>query len=447
MTLRRFAFLAIASLACVFLSVGCGHEPTPQAIGPNYPAFQAGPRLSNALARSADHALPEVDAETIEEVAGLLEAAALGGRLGHSATGQLHDLDAKLRTAALLAIVEDLHSEVSARRNAYAWLRDSGSPGLVPRLTLRLKYEKDLWSAVCLGDTLLRHGNGSGLDAVAGVLEREANDAAEESARSYAATVIPQLPAIEGWDAGADFAADWQRLSEIRGLWARERRLSADEGQIEAFHPEVEAEILRMAIRLASQPLRPVDDARFVLTRQRGAVIPLLFELAGDEDRYVREHALQTLSWMGPPVHAWCQARDFDYVGEVTNFLGEASLRARALEALGAGRMASATSHLVHWLQNGRREEAAAAADGLLRSADASILPQLRSWLADGPPRGVPAEGTYSLYTLWFTLEPELAIKYPPEVYAGLPEGERKRRDRWAAERLAESNARRPEQG
>ena len=440
--------LRILSLSlCSLLSVGCGEKPAPQASGPTYPAFASAPQLARALARTAEQALPEVDTETIEEVSGLLEAAALGGRLGHSATGQLNDLDAKLRTAALLAIVEDLHAEVAARRNAYAWLRDTGSPGLVPRLTLRLKYEKDLWSAVCLGDTLLRHGNGSGLDAVAGVLEREANDAAEESARSYAATVIPQLPPAEGWDAGADFAADWQHLGEVRGLWARERRLSASEAHIEVFHPEVEAEILRMATRLASQPLRPVDDARFVLTRQRGAVIPLLFELASDEDRYVREHALQTLSWMGPPVHAWCDARGFDYVTQVTNFLGEASLRPRALEALGAGRMASAMPHMIHWLEQGRREEAAAAADGLLRSADASVLPQLQSWLVAGPPRGLPAEGAYSLYTLWFTLEPEMESEYPLEVFEGLPEGERKRRERWALERLASSNAAAPDQG
>ena len=432
---------------CAILSFGCGNEPEAQVTGPTYPVFEAAPQLSNALARTADQALPEVDPATIEEVEGLLEAAALGGRLGHSATGQLNDLEGKLRTAALLAIVEDLHAEVGARRSAYAWLRDSGTPGLVPRLTLRLKYETDLWSAVCLGDTLLRHGNGSGLDAVAGVLEREASDAAEESARSYAATVIPQLPAAEGWNAGADFAADWQHLSEVRGLWARERRLSANEEQVEVFHPEVEAEILRMATRLASQPLRPVDDARFVLTRQRGAVIPLLFELANDEDRYVREHALQTLSWMGPPVHSWCDARDFDYVTQLTHYLGEASLRPRALEALGAGRMASAMPHLIHWLQHGRREEAAAAADALLRSADASILPQLRTWLADGPPHHVPAEGSYSLYTLWFTLEPELESEYPIEVFEGLPEGERKRRERWASERLASSNAHAPEQG
>ena len=437
------AFLGLTLL----LGSGCGDDSTPQAQGPSYPEFTAAPQLANALTRTADQALPEVDSNTVEEVAGLLEAAALGGRLGHSATGQLNDFDARLRTAALLAIVEDLHSEVPARRSAYAWLRDTGSPGLLPRLTLRLKYEKDLWSAVCLGDTLLRHGNGSGLDAVAGVLEREASDAAEESARSYAATVIPQLPAAEGWDAGADFAADWQHLSEVRGLWARERRLSASEEQTEQLHPEVEAEVLRMATRLASQPLRPVDDARFVLTRQRGAVIPLLFELARDQDRYVREHALQTLSWMGPPVHAWASALDFDYVAQVSAFLGEPSIRARALEALGAGRMAGAMPHLVHWLENGRREEAAAAADGLLRCADASILPQLRAWLADGPPSGVPAEGAYSLYTLWFTLEPELESEYPLEVFEGLPEGERKRRERWASERRSASNTLAPEQG
>jgi HEAT repeat protein len=165
-------------------------------------------------------------------------------------------------------------------------------------------------------------------------------------------------------------------------------------------------------------------------------VIPLLFELAHDEDRYVREHALQTLSWMGPPVYAWCQARAFDYLANVSPFLGEASMRARALEALGAGRMAIAMPDLIHWLEHGRREEAASAADALLRCADPSILPQLQQWLAEGTPPGLPAEGAFSLYTLWFALEPELEAEYPIEVFEGLPEGERKRRERWASERL-----------
>lgn len=434
--MNRFLIPCILALA----TGACHGSSEPETVGPSYPAFVARPAMQSALDRSAEAALPSVEADKLEEIRNLIEAAALGGRLGHSATGQLKDLEPKLGTAAMLAVIEDLHAEVPERRAAYAWLRDHGTPGLLPRLTLRLKYEKDLWSAVCLGDTLLRHGNGSGLDAIAGVLEREASDASEEAARTYAASVIPQLPAAEGWEAGADFSADWQHLLEVRQLWAAERRLSPAEEQLERFPPEVEAEVLRMATRLTSQPLRPVDDARFVLTRQRGAVIPLMLELANDENRYIREHALQTLSWMGPPVYAWAEARGVDYVGTVSAYLGEASLRGRALEALGAGRFPSAMLHLEHWLQYGRREEAAAAADGLLRSADASILPRLRTWLSEGPPAGVPAEGAYSLYALWFCLEPELEAKYPEEVDAGLPEGERKRRERWAQERLASSN-------
>lgn len=426
--------LAVVS-ACVALLTACGEPAEEQAWAPVYPAFEARPVLQDKLAAVADLRLPRVGADQLREIRDLIEASQAGGRLAHSANGQLEQLDPHERTDAMLQIVEDLKAEVGERRAAYMWLRDHGTPGLVPRMTLRLKYEQDLWSAVCVADTLLRHGNGAGLDALAAVLEREPRDAAEESARSYAATLLPALAPREGWEPGADFASDWQRLSEVRQLWTERRLLAEDEEQPADFPPEIDAEIAVMCTRLLSMPLRPVDDARFVLVRQRGAVVPWLCELSLDDNRYLREHALQTLSWMGPPVRPWTVARDFDYVGTISARLGEGSLRARALVALGAGRSADATEDLAYWLVHGTREQSAAAADGLLRCADDTVLSRLESWLSpDGLTRLSP-EAAFSLYLLWQTLAPDQAAETPAEILDALPAGEQERRRRWAAER------------
>lgn len=416
--------------------VACDRGPAADP-GPSYPAFAPRPVLRALEDETLADALPVLEAARVDELRDLLDAIAAGGRLAHSAKGQLESWDAKERTSGLLSIVEDLQVELGHKRSAYAWLRDTGTPGLLPRLTLRLKYEKDLWSAVCLAHTLLLHDNGAGLDAIAAVLEREPSDASEESARSYAATVIPLLPAEQGWEPGADFAADWQHLTAVRTLWAQQRLLSDREQQPAGFAPEIYAELVQMSKRLTSQPLRPVDDARFVLTRQRGAVVGLLVELSYDENRYVREHALQTLSWMGVPVHPWCIAQEFDYVASLRSRLSESSLRPRAFEALGAGRFSEATDDLAYWLTAGTREESAAAADALLRCASSDYLPTLRELISDEERFSrLPAEARFSLYSLWFALEPEVEAEYPEELFDSLPEGERERRSRWAAERL-----------
>ena len=421
-------------LVGTLLACNPGPEPDP---GPSYPDFETRAVLATWVLETEDDALPILARDRIDELRDLLDAIGAGGRLAHSAKGQLEGWDPKERTSGLLSIVEELKVELGHKRTAYVWLRDTGTPGLLPRMTLRLKYEKDLWSAVCLAHTLLLHGNGAGLDAIAAVLEREPRDASEETARSYAATVIPLLPASEGWEPGADFAADWEQLTQARVIWARDRLLSEDEEQPAEFSPEVLAEMVRMSRRLTSQPLRPVDDARFVLTRQRGAVVPLLEQLSMDENRYLSEHALQTLSWMGVPVHSWCVAQDFDYVGSLRSRLSKASLRARALEALGAGRFSAAQDDLGYWLLAGTREESAAAADALLRCADAAYQPRLRELMADSERFArLPAEARFSLYTLQFALQPELESEYPPGLFEALPEGERERRTRWANERL-----------
>ena len=406
------------------------------------PAFAAGMAVQDQVAKVAADGLPPVGEEQISEIYDLLDAITVGGKIGNRASRSLSEMGAEVRTSALLGLVEQRLTPVPIQQMAYGWLRDHGVEAMMPRLTLRLKYEKDSWSVVCAAHTLLGLGNGAGLQALINILGAEAADDSQAAARTYAATILQELPPSESWQPSQDFAANWQRLLEVNHTWATQRRLTASDDDTVDCKPALRAEYWRMIERLISQRLRPVDDARFVLVRQRGYVIPLLLQATRDPDRYVREHALQTLSWLGGPIGHWCSNHQVDYVAEVLPTLADRKCRTRALEALGAAGIASAGDPLWAWVQMGSREEQAAAADGLLRCADddslgaeRSLTSELTAFLQADPANAIGPEAAFSLYALWLDLQPGLEAEFPIEVWEGLPESGRQRRERWTEER------------
>jgi len=430
---------AFGILACAVLSA-CGGSKQEGSGIPDYPAFVAQDGLEEQRARFADVRLPQPSDEQVEEVRELLELAAISGRNGNQARSRLSSMPVLLRNACMLALVEELTASLEQRQSAYLWMYNAGVAQIVPRLTLRLKYEKDSWSAVCLAQTLLYWKNGAGLDALAAVLERDARDSRDEAARAYAAEVILQLPARDGWNPGESFASDWQRLTEVRDHWNRRRLLDPSEVQSTEFPAAIEAELWEMMTRFRSMPLRPVDDARFVCVRQRLAVVPLLLQAARDPDRYVREHALQTLSWIGAPISAWRLSHDFDYLGQLEDLMGDAALRTRIFEAAGASGDPAASALLEDWVQWGNREQSAAAADALLRCAGPDSSAWLDELLANSEDaQRLAPEARYSLELLAGALDgtplDSIAANVAPEVRDALPEGERSRRERWLAER------------
>ena len=136
--IRAVTARLLLGFASGLLLLGACERPPEVEPGPQYEAFTTRPVLAEWEAETVDQALPSLDQDRVEEVRDLLDAIGAGGRLAHAATGQLQDMDARERTAALLGVVEDLRVELDHKRAAYAWLRDTGSPGLLPRLTLRL---------------------------------------------------------------------------------------------------------------------------------------------------------------------------------------------------------------------------------------------------------------------------------------------------------------------
>ena len=281
-----------------FSLVACNAEQAPAPAPIRYEAV-----LETGLEATASDALPEVEEAFFENLVELLELATLDERNGETAWRQLESMGAQERTAGLLFCVESREFPPELRLWAYAALRDFGTSAMVPRLTLRLKYEKDWGANVPLAEALLRHGSGAGLAALETILQTEVTPA---DIRASAALALLGLPAKEGWTPGADFATDWQRLLEVRAHWLRFRTLP--DAATEPFDGPLRAACWRMLSRFRSQPLRPVDDARRVFERLPAEGFDFLIALTQDENFYVRDHALQTLAWIGAPVGLHLQA-------------------------------------------------------------------------------------------------------------------------------------------
>jgi len=422
------AFLVGAGAAIAPTS--CAPEAaTPESGGPGgaeLPPDWLRPVLDQRLAEFEGVGMPAEPKLSALELVDLLDGANAGGRVGRMAERELAAQPPLQLAADLLAIVEDRLAPPANKVLAYDRLGRLALPASLPRLALRLKYEKDWFANAFLAAALLQHGNASGLDAVRTVL---ATEEASPQARAAAAAVLTSLP---GLAEGADFEAQWQRLLTVQREWELQRLL---EGSPEAVDDaDLAAEAWRMIARLRSQPLRPVDDARFSLRRMRcGIVVPLLLEASRDQSLYVREGALQTLGWIGYPVGAWAKRTGYDYLGHFRTALLDARARLRVLEALGASGAAAAAELILPWLEAGSFEERSAAADALLRCAGEEALPAVREALAGD---GLGPEARYALELLRAELDPTSA---PAAAPPGLASGERDRRDRWAAER-----ARRP---
>ena len=388
------------------------------------------PVVSEQLEAFAAEGLPEVTQDTIDDFIEAMELAESSGQTAVRFRARLEQAEPLVLTSALLEIVESRDYDLVDKGRAYAWLRAKGSECMVPRLTLRLKYEKDWVANVDIALALLKFGSGAGLQAFRNILGTEefANDANLEYARFRTMQGLSFLPANNTWKAGDGFASDWQRLLDVQDFWFKHRELPDHEKTPPSR--DQRAELWRMMARLRSQPLRPVDDARFVMSRMPNWVFEPLTETILDEDRYVREHALQTLAWIGYPVGRWARQDGIDLTARYLIPLATPRLRPRVLEAMGASGLSSMGTPLLAWLQTGNMEEITAAADALLRCADEEALPEVAAVLTSDSL--LSPESRYSLKLL---LSDDQGLE-DVELPVGLDSSGGKRRLAWRMERV-----------
>ncbi|MCH2112400.1 MAG: hypothetical protein MK213_06040, partial [Planctomycetes bacterium] len=111
--------------------------------------------------------LLEITERQAREVHELLEVGLEEGRFGQRAKRALEELPHDVAISGLLNSVAKLDAPDTLRFSAYQALlfhTKTPQPAIVPRLVLRLKYEKHLESNLLITELLLRHGNGAGLD-------------------------------------------------------------------------------------------------------------------------------------------------------------------------------------------------------------------------------------------------------------------------------------------
>lgn len=404
--------LALAILGCA---------PQTPGVPPTTTDYQ--PVLTTKLASFSARGLPLSTAASQREIRDYLEASEAGGRLQRMAQNSLAEMDPAGLTANLLALVEDRFDRTEERLLAYPWLQRRAVPAAIPRLVLRLKYEKDLGANIHLAATLLRLGNGAGLDALHAIIVDESSG---DQLRHAATVVVHDALAVA---AGEDmFTAAWEELNRARDYWHRYRQL---EKQVPAEQTgDVEAEIWRMIERLSSQPLRPVDDARFVLSRLRCELsMPVLLSATNDDNMYVREHSLQTISWIGYPAGEWDLRTTANSCDLISRSLADPRLRARGLEALGAFGHSAAAELAVSWLLDSDIDTATAAADCLLRCAGPA---QAQAARVAAKKSGLSPEARLSLHLL--LLESDTLPPAGPGAEE-LAQSERLRRETWASMR------------
>lgn len=331
------------SVGCLTLLAACGTEGPPEVQAPPTLAPIVQQRLADLAA--APTAAPAPTPETLELTEGLLQTRVHGGQFKDMAFDDLSamgkdailplaqwardtSVDVALRQAAveLLGVLAQEPDGAGASERLLglatdareSWLRahaawrlgGSHSDHVVPRLVLRLKYEGDPEAFLWVASSLARNGCLAGLSGLIDLasrgdergaraqgeiawIEKELGDTSAKLLRRWNTSEASALPLAPPSDA---------QLFEV---WSLVKDLSGD-----------------------TFALRPVDDARYILSQlapwcAREVALALL-----DQDAYVRLHVAQVLERMGG------RARETE--GDLIRVLAEPGVAPAAAEALGS---------------------------------------------------------------------------------------------------------------
>ena len=216
----------------------------------------------------------------------LLDAARPAEERAAAAEG-LGALDDPTADEVLMQALEKA-SEPWVRAQAVWRLASSRHDHLLPRLILRLKYEKDAEAVIWLAATLARMGSFAGLDGLC-VLR---DGAPSEELRATSAARLAEIVERTGAADSEELVRDWKS-------GALEARLPAAEPS-----ERLRCEAWRLIAGLSEWNLRGVDESRFVLSHLGAWVAVPLAAALHDADVYTRVHAAQCLERMGPRARA-----------------------------------------------------------------------------------------------------------------------------------------------
>lgn len=378
--MKRVAGVLLLALAA------CGRPtaapPTPAPLSDPPP-----PRLvahEAALTKLAASGPVPPDAKKLAELAELA-ALAFGGeasdrRLASRSHAALRD-DPAARWGLEIAI---RHDDVAIRRGALALLAEQPRQASWPDLLMRLKYELQPFARLDVLRALALHGNAAGLAELAASFQR--SDLADQ-AGAYAIEILQKC----GRDPGT--APSWEQLGQ--GLLELAREWT-DTGRAAALpQPTPEPELLRarLARHLAALngfQLRPVDDARFVVSRSGGLGLELVAPCVLAQEALLRSHSLEICQQLGVVAAPLTEA--------VLSLLGDPLTRAEAVRTLGRLRATQAAPRIRAWLDHPALEVRCAAAGALGPLGDRSAIGVLRGLMDDGKqPMDLRVQAAFSL--------------------------------------------------
>ena len=299
---------------------------------------------------------------------------------------------------ARLALEQGLVHDELAVRQSCAWeLGQLGHRAAIPALIHRLKYEKDegckLWVSVALGQLDVYCGLWRLRDAMrGGALAQDAGLQAIEVCRrlgrklpenpSYA-VLIEAIDALDAeWrDQGvcakrAIEGADSKDVSSSgsgdtgSGATGSEAAESSAAKKVPASDAALlDARLCRWMTKLQGFQLRPVDDARFVLSRCGRLALERLRKTLHAKERYLRSHSLEVVRALGRTAKGLSS--------EVLALLAEPLVRNDAARTLGELGAREATPFLLDMLETGNLEDKTAAAYAFGPLGAHEVKPQL----------------------------------------------------------------------
>jgi len=266
---------------------------------------------------------------------------------------------------AFRVLEEGLSNEdASIREHCLFELGRLQRPASILPLLLRLKYEPDQGLKAHVAGALFRLGNGAGLVEL---IRQMAFEPTAEQA-GLVAIEICQLAKLELGEQPT-YVELTRALERLADDWKNTGRTAIGRGDPDpSLDPLVQGRVAEHLLALRGTELRPVDDARFVLSRAGRLALPLLKQTVRASEPYLRAHSLEIVRDLG---------RAAAELGpEILPLLADPLSRADAARTLGELGETRAAPFLIDMLADPDVELRAAAASALgpLR-VEAAILP------------------------------------------------------------------------
>ncbi|MFH0946901.1 MAG: HEAT repeat domain-containing protein [Planctomycetota bacterium] len=294
-------------------------------------------------------------------------------------TGFATDLGARLSERALQRLLQEkeaywileeglLHDDAAVREQAAVELGRLGHRASILPLLARLKYELDPDAKIEVATALARLGNDAGLPDLLQLMN--AGPTAEHAGLN--AIELCDLASVELSEEPSyqDLGKELQTLSD---RWV-ETGISSFLPE-EAPDPEVQARVAAHLMVLGGAPLRPVDDARFALSRSGQMALPLLRRTVLASELYLRSHSLEIIRTLGKAARSLGPT--------IMPLLSDPLSRGEAARTLGALGITEAAPRVIAMLSEPDPEIRTAAAASLGPLGARESIPALRERMLD----------------------------------------------------------------